>query len=76
MTVEHFDNALEELLTRRPFQVFTVELNNGRRIEIDHIGAISFRDGRAVCLLPGSITARFDHNSVTRIIETGIESAV
>jgi len=52
----------------QPFRVFTVELNGGRRFEIDHPGALVVRDGVAVFIAPGGIPIWFDSESVNRII--------
>jgi hypothetical protein len=59
---------LEALRTRSPFHVFTVELNGGRRFEVDHPGAMVVRDGVAVFLAPGGVPIWFDHDSVSQII--------
>ena len=51
----------------KPFRAFTVELNGGRRFEIDHL-ALVIRDGVAVFLAPGGMPIWFDHDSVNQII--------
>jgi hypothetical protein len=48
MSAGNFDSILRLLAEKRPFTVFTVELNGGRRIEVDSPNAIVFRDGVAV----------------------------
>jgi hypothetical protein len=68
MTAENFDQILEALRTRKPYAVFTVELNGGHRFEVDHPGAMVVRDGVAVFLAPGGIPIWFDHESVNQII--------
>ena len=68
MTADNFDQVLEGLRQLQPFRVFTVELHNGRRFEIDHAGALVVRDGVAVFLAPGGIPIWFDHESVSQII--------
>ena len=35
MTADNFDQVFQALRGRQPFQVFTVELNGGRRFEIE-----------------------------------------
>ena len=45
-----------------------VELNGGRRFEIDHPTALIIREGVAVFLAPGGIPIWFDHESVNQII--------
>jgi hypothetical protein len=68
MTAEDFDNVLQGLRQRQPFQVFTVELHGGRRFEVDHPGALVVRDGVAVFIAPGGVPVLFDHESVNQII--------
>ena len=67
MTADNFDQVLQGLRERTPFQVFTVELNGGRRFEVDHPGALVVRDGVAVFVAPGGVPIWFDHNSVNQI---------
>ena len=69
MTAENFDAILNDLLDRRPFQIFTVELHGGKRFEIDHPKATVFRQGLAVFVAPGPVLIHFDHESVSQIIE-------
>lgn len=68
MTAENFDQVLDTLAERKPFQVFTVELNGGQRFEVDHPRALVVRDGVAVFLAPGGVPIWFDHESVNQII--------
>ena len=68
MTAENFDQVLQGLRQRMPYQVFTVELHGGQRFEVDHPGALVVRDGVAVFLAPGGVPIWFDHESVTQII--------
>jgi hypothetical protein len=75
MTEDHFMAVLEGLQQHRPFQVFTVELNGGQRIEVDHPGAFVARDGVAVFLAPGGVPIWFDHDSVNQIIAAPASSA-
>ena len=67
MTAENFDLALRVLTERKPFQVFTVELHGGQRLEVDHPGALFSREGVAFFFAPGSIPVLFDHSSVNQI---------
>jgi hypothetical protein len=75
MTAEHFDETLNTLASRRPFKAFTIELNTGQRIEIDHPTATSCRDGFAVFTSPGGVLIFFDHESVNQIINAPLHSA-
>ncbi len=76
MTADNFDRVLTELCNLQPFHVFTVELLNGRRFEVDHARAMVIRDGVAVFMAPGGIPVWFDHDSVLRIQGAGIDVAV
>jgi hypothetical protein len=68
MTATNFDHALNALMDRQPFQVFTVELNGGKQFEVDHPRALVVRDGVAVFVLPGGVPVLFDRDSVNQII--------
>ncbi len=68
MTAENFERVLEGLRQLQPFRVFTVELHGGRRFEVDHPGALVFRDGVAVFIAPGGVPIWFDHESVNQIL--------
>lgn len=74
MTAEHFEMSLDVLMAQ-PFKPFTVELNTGQRIEIDHPRAISSRDGYAVFTAPGGVLLMFDHESVHQFINAPAHSA-
>lgn len=75
MTAENFDEVLKQLIHRRPFQVFTIELHGGQRFEVDHSHALVVRDGVAVFLAPGGTPIWFDHDSVNQILGTGANTA-
>jgi hypothetical protein len=68
MAAESFEQVLDGLKQIQPFRVFTVELNGGRRFEVDHPGDLVVRDGVAVFIAPGGIPIWFDHESVSQII--------
>lgn len=68
MTADNFVQILDGLRTLQPFRVFTVELNGGKRFEVDHPGALVVRDGVAVFLAPRGVPIWFDHESVNQII--------
>ena len=75
MTAEHFETTLDVFMAVRPFKPFTVELNTGQRIEIDHPRAISSRDGHAFFTAPGGILQMFDHESVHQFINSPAHAA-
>ena len=68
MTATNFDQALQALQQQQPFRVFTVELNTGKRFEVDHAMALVVRDGVAVFVQPGGVPILFDHDGVNQII--------
>ena len=75
MTSDNFDQVLSNLLERRPFRVFTIELHGGERFEIDHPRATVVRDGLALFIAPVGTFVRFDHDSVNQIIDASSETA-
>jgi hypothetical protein len=68
MTAENFDQVLRALQEKQPFQIFTIELNGGRRFEVDFPHALVVRDGVAVFVAPGGIPVLFDHESINQVI--------
>ena len=74
MTAEHFDNLVNTLCDNRPFRIFTIEMNGGERIEIDHPRAIMNKNGFATFFTPGGKPMWFDHDSVNTIIYDKLES--
>ena len=75
MTKDIFEETIETLVARRPFKPFTIELNTGQRIEIDHPGATTWRHGFNVFTSPGGPLLFFDHESVNQIINSPAHSA-
>lgn len=75
MSEENFRKVLLAMIRRRPFKPFTVELNTGVRIEIDHAEATVIRDGVAVFIGPGFMPAYFDYDSVAQIIDSPAHAA-
>jgi len=69
MSADHFDATLEAFRSRTPFRPFMVELLNSNRFEVDHPGALIFRDGIAVFLAPGGKPVLFDHESVVHFVD-------
>lgn len=69
MTQENFENMLEAFLAAKPFRIFTVRLNGGRRFEVDSPRAVVYRDGVAVFVAPGGIPTYFDHESVNLVAD-------
>jgi hypothetical protein len=63
-----FDQTIREFKHRTPFRPFTVAMQNGDRLEIDHPDALAVRDGVALFAGPGGIPSIFDHEGVNRVI--------
>lgn len=76
MTADNFDTVFKGLQSVHPFQVYAVELLNGKKFEVDHAHAMVIRDGVVVFMAPGGIPVWFDHESVLRIHAAGIDAAV
>lgn len=76
MTAEDFEQVLQALAERQPFHVFTIELNGGKRFEVDHARALVVRDGVAVFIAPGGVPVWFDHESVNQIVGASANSEV
>ena len=64
MTADNFDHTLQAFRDRSPFRPFTVVLHSGRQFEVDHPGALVYRDGVALFVGPGGIPVVFDHEGV------------
>ena len=75
MTTDNFRKVLLAMMRRKPFTPFTIELNTGDRIEIDHPEATVIREGVAVFIGPGFVPVYFDHDSVTQIIDSPAHAA-
>lgn len=68
MAPENFLHAISVLLDRRPFEMFHIELKNGKRLEIDSPIALSARGGVSVFIPPGGNFVIFDHDSVSEVL--------
>jgi hypothetical protein len=68
MTADNFNQTLAAFQQRAPFRPFTVVLTSGTRFEIDHPGALVFRDGVAVFVGPGGVPVIFDHEGVEHFV--------
>jgi hypothetical protein len=68
VTANDLDQALRALTEMKPYQVFTVVLNGGKRFGVDQPSAVGWRNGVAAYLAPGGAPVFFDHNSVNQII--------
>ena len=77
MDPETFSATVEALLSRQPFHPFTVELNNGTRLEVDHPRALAFTDALVVRVGPRNVPTFFMTGAVTNVVGdlAGAESA-
>lgn len=75
MTAENFRKVLLAMIRRTPFKPFTIELNTGVRIEVDHPEATVIREGVAIFIGPGFMPVYFDHDGVTQIIDSPAHAA-
>ena len=75
MTVDGFEQAVNELLSAQPFQIFTIELKGGRLYEIDFPDAVFLRQGVGVFTGPGGVKRAFDGDSVLQIVVATAEAA-
>lgn len=68
MDREIFDRTIHLFKHRSPFRPFTVSMQNGDRLEVDHPDALAYRNGVALFVGPGGVPSLFDHEGVNRII--------
>ena len=68
MSPDNFQESLNDLLNRKPFQLFRIELHNGQHYEIDHPTTIGVRNSMAVYLPPGGGVKIFDNESVLQFV--------
>jgi len=68
MTADNFNQTLSAFQQRAPFHPFTVVLSSGTRFEVDHPGALIFRDGVAVFVRAGGVPVIFDHEGVEQFV--------
>ena len=67
MTAENFTNLVNNLRDRKPFRPFTIRLNDGSHIEVDHPGAIAAAEGAAVGWAPGRIPFWIEADAVSLV---------
>jgi len=69
MTDDDFYRTMLQKLERKPFHPFTVEMNDGRRVEIDRPKTVSIRGGVAACSTRDCIYVRVDAEDVREIVD-------
>jgi hypothetical protein len=77
MTVQAFDEELAARMHREPFARFDVERADGRRFRVTRPFSVSFRKGfgKAVDLEKGPRMERFNHASITCLLDADIDVA-
>ena len=68
MDPDTLDETIEAFQNQDPFHPFTLAMNDGSRLEVDHPRAIIYRSGRGVFLGPGGTPHLFSSHSVNRVI--------
>src|SRR5262249_14146026 len=74
MTQEAFEQTLRELMRRRPFQPFIVELVSGDRFEVDAPESVAWNGGTAGYLRPSGEPILFHCKDVSQIITQTAEA--
>ena len=71
MTAENFNDATQFLLTRQPFRPFTIVLNEGERLQVDHLAALLMIPERGLAYVagPGGRLHAFDSHSVSQLVD-------
>jgi hypothetical protein len=69
MTEENFGRLLRGFLGRKAFLPFTIELNNGSRIEVNHPEALSLHGGLIRFRSTRGIQTIFEADAVSRFID-------
>ena len=68
MDRETFDQTIRIVKHRTPFRPFTVAMENGDLLEVDHPDALAVRAGVALFVGPGGVPSVFDYEGVSRVI--------
>ena len=68
MDTQTFPASVQTLLRRQPFHPFTVALENGDRLEVDHPQAIAFNSDLCVHAGPAGVPAIFNTDAVSDVV--------
>ena len=68
MSADILEAAIETYMDRRPFHPFTLVLNNGTRLEVDHPRGLMYRNGTGVHGGPLGVPTLFEADGVTEVI--------
>ena len=68
MSAEKLAAVIELYMGRQPFHPFTLVLNNGSRLEVDHPRGLMYRNGTGVHGGPLGVPTLFEADGVTEVI--------
>ena len=68
MSAEMLEAAIETYMGRQPFHPFTLVLNNGTRLEVDHPRGLMYRNGTGVHGGPLGVPTLFEADGVTEVL--------
>jgi hypothetical protein len=69
MNADAFSRTLSELVDRRPFKAFALEMDDGTRIEIDNPRSLAYRDDEATGFARGGGHINIKANNVKKIVD-------
>ena len=67
MSTDDFDRVIMEKLDRLPFQAFTIEMLDGKRLEIDRPFSVAIRGGVASCFAGGKLHLEIRSEQVRQV---------
>ena len=68
MDPDTLDETIRTFRRRDPFHPFTLAMNDGSRLEVDHPDAVVYHEGTGVFIAPGGAPHLFTSHSVNRVI--------
>jgi hypothetical protein len=69
MTAEDFLRSLNELVDRKPFKAFVLEMNDGTQIEIGRSGSLAYRGNGASGFARGGSFVNVNSVNVKQIVD-------
>ena len=68
MNPDTLDASIDTLRRKQPFHPFTLVMNDGAKLEVDHPKALTYYKGTGVFIGPGGAPEIFSSESVNRVI--------
>ena len=68
MSADQLAAAIDLYMGRQPFHPFTLVLNNGSRLEVDHPRGLMYRNGTGVHGGPEGVPTLFAADGVTEVV--------